>query len=68
MRVSLTAGAANVLRGKFQKTYEKKGSGEVYNDANKIKLPYSYCSPCDTQTPTIEDKLTKTCAICGSLK
>ena len=50
---------------KAYKLYEEFGSGSVYEYANSLGLDYSYCEPCDTETPTIEECI---CLVCGSQK
>jgi ACT domain-containing protein len=43
----------------------KKSISSVYEYANKIGLSYSYCKPCEAETPTIKTVKTKQCALCG---
>lgn len=48
----------------FEKIYEKGGISAVCNKANKLKLSYSPCIPCNCDTPVIN----KSCAACGTVK
>ena len=41
---------------------------KVYDYANKVKIPYSYCKGCETQTPCIVTLKLDACAICGGNK
>ena len=59
---------ANVTREICENLYKDFGASKVYEYANKVKLVYSECKPCDAETPTISDSKQHTCAICGSEK
>ena len=59
---------ANVTREICQKLYEANGASKVYEYANKVKLDYHACKPCEAETPTISDFDNSTCAICGTHK
>lgn len=48
--------------------YEEEGPSKVFDYAEKVNMPYSYCKPCDNFTPTIVSRETDTCALCGSGK
>lgn len=43
----------------------QKSISSVYDYANKVKLDYNYCKPCEAETPTIQTLKTKECALCG---
>ena len=47
-----------------RKLYQEQGAGAVYDYANTKNMAYSYCTPCEAETPTIEG----VCAICESVK
>jgi len=59
---------AEVTREICEKLYEANGATKVYDYANKVKLSYNPCKPCDAETPTISDSNKSTCAICGTNK
>ena len=59
---------AEVTREICEQLYEKEGATKVYDYANKIRLAYNRCEPCDAETPTISDSKNSTCAICGTNK
>ena len=59
---------ADVTREICYKLYEANGSSSVYDYANKVKLEYHRCDPCDADTPTISDSKISTCALCGTYK
>jgi len=42
--------------------YAKKGQSAVFDFANKHKIGYEYCPPCETSSPAIEHE----CLVCGS--
>ena len=47
----------------------QKGSlEELHKYAKEIKLPYSICSTCETDTPGIKTSLTHMCLICTTHK
>jgi len=52
---------------KLYAAYQKHGASAVYEIANKYKLPYSYCVPCETDTPTVLH-VCKVCGVCGTVK
>ena len=48
------------------KVYETSGQSGVYDYAHKLGVDeWSYCSPCETETPDCHDK---SCLVCGSQK
>lgn len=49
-----------------QNLYNEKGQAAVYDYCNKIKMSYSYCRNCETNTPVLMDRTICECAICGS--
>ncbi len=59
---------AEATREICEKLYETVGATKVYDYANKIRLAYNRCEPCDAETPTISDSKNSTCAICGTNK
>lgn len=59
---------AELTREICEKLYEEGGATKVYDYANKIRLQYSPCKPCDAETPTISDSKDSTCAVCGTNK
>ena len=52
---------------KLNKVYNEQGSAATYDLANTMNLPYSFCKPCDAQTPTVGTRHPE-CAICGTPK
>jgi len=44
------------------KIYEKKGQDAVFSFANEKGIGYAYCSPCETDSPSVDE----TCLVCGS--
>lgn len=58
---------AKVTREICENLYAKSPS-KVYDYANKIKLRYDACKPCEADTPTISDEDSSTCALCGTVK
>ena len=42
--------------------YQEKGQSAVFDFANKHKVGYEYCSPCETSSPSIDHE----CLVCGS--
>lgn len=51
-----------------EKLYSNNGPSAVYEFANKSKLKYSQCVPCEAITPTIRHKNEDQCAVCGQTK
>ena len=49
-----------------EKLYESGGIIAVTDYANKIKLAYGYCIPCDAEIPIIKYKDHSDCACCGT--
>lgn len=52
-----------------EQLYVKGGVSAVTDYANKVKLNYGYCKPCEAEMPMIEYKEYKEytdCACCGS--
>ena len=45
--------------------YDETGPSAVYDFANSLGLSYTECEPCDTETPTIDER---TCLVSGSEK
>ena len=45
-----------------QKLYEEKGQSAVFAYANKHKIGYEFCKPCDTDSPQVKH----ICLVCGS--
>lgn len=60
----LSESEKEVLQELINYAYQEEESGAVYEIANEKGLPYSYCKPCDAETPAILDS----CAICGTTK
>jgi hypothetical protein len=58
---------AKITKEICEKLYDK-GPSYVYDYANKIKLPYHTCVPCEASTPTISDSKSNICALCGTNK
>lgn len=52
----------------YQK-YMAVGAAAVYDYANSLDIKYSHCTPCEADTPTLEDDngLCE-CLVCGSAK
>jgi hypothetical protein len=55
------------VQKKLYDAYQTGGASAVYDLANKLKLPYSPCKPCDAETPTIKH-VTSVCGVCGTVK
>lgn len=55
------------LNKRLYNAYQKGGASAVYDIANKLKLPYSFCKACDCETPTITH-ITSVCGVCGTVK
>lgn len=64
----LTNNLANATKEICENLYSKVGPSEVYKYANKIKLLYNYCEPCESETPTISTIDWNLCAVCGQNK
>ena len=47
---------------KAYEIYQKDGQSAVFDFANKHKIGYEYCSPCETSSPSIDHD----CLVCGS--
>ena len=47
---------------------DKEGRQKINDYADKVKMPYTKCSGCDSETPTIVEVKFDTCAVCGSQK
>ncbi len=45
-----------------EKIYNQKGQSGVFDYANKHKLKYAYCNPCETDSPTHNGS----CLVCGA--
>lgn len=45
-----------------EKIYNEKGQSAVFDYANKHKIEYHYCVPCETNSPTHK----KCCLVCGT--
>jgi hypothetical protein len=58
---------AGVLTEMCEHLYNE-GPSKVYDYANKTKMPYSDCKPCEASTPTIISKDFDTCGLCGGQK
>jgi hypothetical protein len=50
-----------------EKLYESGGVTAVTHYANKIKLAYGYCIPCNGEMPIIQYKGHNDCACCGNI-
>jgi hypothetical protein len=53
------------IRNKCLSIYESGKISEVYDYCNSLGLKYSYCKPCNAQTPTIGKA---ECALCSTYK
>lgn len=47
---------------------EKDGRQKINDYADKVKMPYTQCKDCETETPTIVEVEFDTCAVCGGQK
>ncbi len=54
---------SNRIYEEAYRLYTNVGASAVYDYANKLGLDYRYCSPCETDTPVIEQT---TCLVCGN--
>ena len=59
--------AQRKLNKRLYDAYQKNGASAVYDIANKLNLPYSPCSQCECDTPTIKH-VTSVCGVCGTVK
>jgi hypothetical protein len=55
------------INKKLYDAYQKGGAEAVYKIANKLKLPYSFCKPCEADTPSIKH-IVIVCGVCGTVK
>lgn len=67
-RVVLSKYVAGIIRAICQDLYNEVGPSAVYDYANKSKMLYNHCTPCEADTPTISEGECDECAICGSNK
>jgi len=44
------------------KIYTEKGQSAVFDFANEHNVPYAYCSPCETSSPSLDGD----CLVCAS--
>ena len=51
-----------LIYDKAVELYDAIGVSAVCEYANKLKLPYNYCTPCESHMPTLD----KACLVCGS--
>jgi hypothetical protein len=54
------------LREEAYKIHEEQGQFALYDWANKKKLPYAFCTECDTDVPYTTIDGEKECLACGS--
>ena len=47
---------------------DKEGRQKINDYADKVKMPYTQCKGCDSETPTIVEVKFDTCAVCGGQK
>jgi|WetSurMetagenome_2_1015567.scaffolds.fasta_scaffold824655_1 hypothetical protein len=55
------------LHKKLYNAYQKGGASAVIEIANKLNLPFSHCTQCESDTPTIKH-VTNVCGVCGTVK